>query len=111
GSDYFEVIRQTEIIVGAKIDHLPWFPGVVDRGSGIRSREKLGLVQFNRPSAELHPVCKARRGLQRVVAFAPQEITQTKLCRINVHRASDSVSLEPSAQTVFPSKTDNFFVH
>jgi hypothetical protein len=31
--------------------------------------------------------------LQRVVAFAPQEITQTKLCRINVHRAPDFVSL------------------
>jgi hypothetical protein len=31
--------------------------------------------------------------LQRVVAFASQEITQTKLCRINVHRALDFVSL------------------
>src|SRR4030095_16787748 len=69
------------------------FPGVVDRGAGVCSREKLGLVQFNGPSPELHPVFKAPWGVARVAAFAPQEITQTKLCRINVHRASDSVSL------------------
>src|SRR5262249_1975411 len=66
---------------------------IVDSCPGIGSGEKLGLVQFNGPSAELHPVCKARWGLQRVVAFARQEITQTELCWINVHRASDSVPL------------------
>ena len=93
GSKHVGVIRQAQVIVRTEVDHLPWFPGIVDRGPGIRSREKLGLVQFNGPSAELHPVCKARGGLQRVVAFASQEITQTKLCRINVHRASDFVSL------------------
>src|SRR5215831_9450968 len=88
GSQHVGVIRKTEIIVRTQIDHFPWFPAVVDRGSGICSREKLGLVQFNGPSAELHPVCKARGRLQRVVAFARQEITQTKLCRINVHKTS-----------------------
>src|SRR5262249_43047818 len=69
------VISQTQIVVRAKVDHLPWLPGVVDRRPGICSREKLGLVQFNGPSAELHPVCKARWGLQRVVAFACEKIT------------------------------------
>src|ERR1700747_3036763 len=93
GSQHVGVIRQPEIIVRGEVDYLSWFPGIVDRGPGICSREKLGLVQFNGPSAELHPVCKARRRLQRVVAFAPQEITQTKLCWINVHRIPDSVSL------------------
>ena len=81
----FRVIRKTEIIVRAEVDHLAWFPGIVNRGPGICSREKFGLVQLNGPSPELHPICKARWRLQRVVAFARQKITQTKLCRINVH--------------------------
>src|SRR5262245_48686245 len=93
GGKHVGVIRKTEIIVRTQIDHFLRFPAVGDRGSGICSREKLWLVQFNCPSAELHPVCKARGRLQRVVAFARQEITQTKLCRINIHKAPDSVSL------------------
>src|SRR5215469_16839613 len=93
GSEHVGVIRKTEIIVRTQIDHFPWFPAVVDRGSGICSREKFGLVQFNGPSAELHPVCKARGRLQGVVAFARQEITQTKLCWINIHKVLDFGSL------------------
>src|SRR5262245_57542852 len=93
GCKHVGVIRKTEIIVRTKIDYFLWFPAVVNDGSGICSREKLGLVQFNGPSAELHPVCKARGRLQRIVAFARQEITQTELCRINVHKAPDFSSL------------------
>jgi hypothetical protein len=104
GSKDVGMIRQTEIIVRTKIDYLPRFPGVIDRGSGICRRKKLGLVQFNGPSAELHPVRKARRGLQWVVAFAHQEITQTKFCRISIHRAEDSCSFQTSEQPVFPAK-------
>src|SRR5439155_4347607 len=39
-----------------------------------------------------HPVRKACRSLQRVVALARKKITQTKFCRVLVHHAIHSLS-------------------
>ena len=44
GSEDVRVVRKTEIVVRAEVDHVPWLAAIVDRGAGIRSREKLGLV-------------------------------------------------------------------
>ena len=82
---HFRVIGKTKIIVGAEINDWPRLPTVVNNRARICGGEKLWLIQFNRPRAETHPVCKARWSLQRVVAFARKEITQTKLCRVVIH--------------------------
>ncbi len=79
------MIRETKIIIGAEINHRPRFSAVTDQCAGIRRAKQLGLIQFNRPRADAHPVRKARWSLQRVVAFARQEIAQTKFCRVLVH--------------------------
>ena len=41
------------------------------------TRQGFRLVQLHRPSAHPHPGGKTRRGLQRITAFAGEEVTQT----------------------------------
>ncbi len=85
GRKHLGVIGKAEIVIGAEINHRPRFATVVDHRAGICAGEEFRLIQFDRPCADPHPVCKARWSLQRVVAFARQKVAQTKFCRVLVH--------------------------
>ena len=61
------------------------FAVVLDFGARVRAGEHFRFVEFRCPRACLHPSGKARRRLQRIAAFASEEIAQTKFCRVLVH--------------------------
>src|SRR5436190_11273206 len=87
------VIRKAEIIIRTEIDDRLRFALVINQSTRIRTGKQLGLVKFNRPRPDAHPVCKARWSLQRITAFTRQKVTQTEFCRVLVHHAVHCLSL------------------
>src|SRR5437762_11732080 len=85
GGDDVRMIGQTEIIVGAKINDALRLAVVSNAGAGVRTGEQFRLIQFDRPRAGLHPGAETWRSLQRVAAFAREEIAQAEFCRVFVH--------------------------
>ena len=89
------MIGKAEIIIRTEINHRPRPAAVTDHCARIRCAKQLRFIQFNRPRANAHPVCKARWSLQRIIAFTRQEIAQTKFCRVLVHQMVHCLSLAP----------------
>src|SRR5438552_15325421 len=86
------MVRQTEIIIRTKIDDGLRFAVVSNAGAGVRTGEQFRLIQFDRPRAGLHPGAETWRSLQRVAAFAREEIAQAEFCRVFVHSLWGSVA-------------------
>src|SRR6266496_1270856 len=108
-SDDLGMIGQAEVIVGAKIDDALRSAVVSNSGAGVCTGEQFRLIQFDRPRAGLHPGGETWRSLQRVAAFAREEIAQTEFCRVFVHslwqigrRGDPSISGQP---LYFPSRS------
>ena len=80
--NYFGMIGQSEIIIRAEINDLLGFAAVLDGGARIGRSQKLRLVKFHRPCADVHPPGKTGRRLQRVAGFPSEKIAQAKFCGV-----------------------------
>src|SRR2546430_15871133 len=83
--DDLGMIGEAEIIVGTEINDRARLAVVTNRCARFGAGEQFRLIEFNRQSAGLHPAGKGWWSLQRIAAFARDEIAQTKFCRILVH--------------------------
>src|SRR5205823_5794745 len=72
----------SEIIIRAEINDLPGFAAVLDGGARISRSQKLRLVEFHRPCADVHPPGKTGRRLQRVAGLPSEKIAQAKFCGV-----------------------------
>ena len=111
GSKHLGMIRETKIIVRAEIDHRPRFPGIIDHGAGIRSREKLGLIQFNGPRAERIQFVKLAGACSGSSLSPARKLLKLSFAGSSFIDLTLRFARNRLAQTVFPSKTDNFLFH
>ena len=84
--DDLGMIGQAEVIVGAKVDHRLRLPAVGDGGASFGGGAHFGLVKFHRPRSGLHPAGETGGRLERVAPFAGEEIAQTQISGIVIHK-------------------------
>src|SRR6184192_566273 len=103
GSENVPVVRKTEIVVRAEVDHLPWLPAAVESSSGSynSTAQAPSCIQFVKldggcSGSSLSP---ARKLLK--LSFAGSTFIEPQT----------PFHSQPSAQTVFSSKTYNFLIH
>ena len=80
--DDFGMIRETEIIVGAKINDRARLAVVLDRGARIRRGQQFRLVKRGSPQAGAVPLGEGGRRFERILAVANEEIAQVEFCGI-----------------------------
>ena len=85
GGDDLGMIGEAEIIVGAEINDRARLAVITNRGARFGAGEQFRLIEFNRQCAGLHPAGKGWWSLQRIAAFARDEIAQIKFCRVLIH--------------------------
>ncbi len=89
GGDDLGVIREPEVIVGAKIDHRLRLAVVGDAGASLGRGAHFRLVEFDGPRACFHPTRETCGDLQRVAAFTREKIPKTEVGRILAHKCDD----------------------